>query len=198
MSMIGNLARIPEEVRQALHQSPDKILDFLYPEAAEQEPKKPGFLSRLFGRQSQTALGKSSMEPFAPLSEEDSTDIDKTWHALHFLFTGSAWGEGFPQGFLATAGKPIGDVDVGYGPARSFSPSEVSQIHDFLQSLVRDDLRGRLIPGQMEKEEIYPSYGTGDALSDEDWNYIAGGLDEVRTFVAETVRQNKALLVYIN
>ena len=52
-------------------------------------------------------------------------DIDKAWHGIHYLLTGTAWEGAAPLNFLVAGGRPVGDVDVGYGPARAFSGAEV-------------------------------------------------------------------------
>lgn len=194
--MIGNLSRIPEEVRSALHQNPSKITGLLYPEFVNEPVKKPGFLARLFGGKKAEPVPATVTLPV--LGEEDSADLDKTWHVLHFLLTGTAWEGNFPANFLVTGGQPVGDVDVGYGPARSFSVAETAQIHLFLQELDLRELRTKLNPKEMEDLKIYPGFGKRDTVADDEWGYFAGGLETAMEFVAETARQNKALLVYLN
>lgn len=124
MSMIGNLARIPEDVRVALHTDPERITALLYPEFVEE--KKRGSLARLFGTwwDGPPAPG----QVLHTLGPDDRIDLDKTWHALHYLFTGTAWAGDFPACFLVSSGEPVGDVDVGYGPARSFTPAQTKAI----------------------------------------------------------------------
>ena len=52
-------------------------------------------------------------------------DIDKAWHAIHFLLNGQTW-EGTGALYDAVlGGHVLGEVDVGYGPARCLSASEV-------------------------------------------------------------------------
>ncbi|OYW72652.1 MAG: hypothetical protein B7Z37_24175 [Verrucomicrobia bacterium 12-59-8] len=195
MSMIGNLARVPEHVRSSLHEDPSKIDALLYPDDADKKPvKKLGFFSRLFGlKQKPRPISSCAIEP---LSAEDSVDIDKTWHALHFLFTGTNWKGDFPEGFLVSCGKPVGDVDVGYGPARSFTSTEVKRISEFLMHVDRDVLRSRLDPEKIERLEIYWS-GDNTHL-EEDWAYLEGRLSDLTAFVAETAQKDLALLVYIS
>lgn len=47
-------------------------------------------------------------------SSDDEEYLDKAWHGLHFLFTGTAWEGDPPLNFLVSGGREIGDVDVGY------------------------------------------------------------------------------------
>jgi hypothetical protein len=131
MSMIGNLARITDEQLQGLYQRPAAIHEMLYPDVQIAKPARQGFFSRLLGRK---ALGQKIVSA-GGLQNGDQIDLDKAWHTLHFLFTGSAWDGEFPHGFLVSCGRPVGDVDVGYGPARGFTSAEVAQISAYLGSL---------------------------------------------------------------
>jgi len=194
--MIGNISRIPAPVRTALHRDPSTIHAVLYPDWAEVSVKPPGLLARLFGRK--PAPIDPPSDPIHTLSDSDTIDLDKTWHILHFLFTGSDWGGDFPHGFLVSCGKPVGDEDVGYGPARSFDPSQVKQIASFLASLDHPELRKRLDPGQLEKWEIYPGLAGNPTELEENWDYIANRLDEITRFLAETAEKDFSILVYIN
>jgi hypothetical protein len=60
-------------------------------------------------------------------SPDEEDDVDKAWQGLHFLLTGSAWNGEPPLNFLVSGGREIGDVDVGYGPARGFTSTEVAE-----------------------------------------------------------------------
>ena len=51
-------------------------------------------------------------------------DLDKAWHGIHFLLTGSAWEGEEPLCYLLAGGQEVGDEDVGYGPARVLRPRE--------------------------------------------------------------------------
>jgi hypothetical protein len=199
MSMIGNLARIPEATRQRLHQEPKQITQFLYPKVIGSRPKSgSGILGHLFGRKKpRQETPPSSTES---LPEQDTMDLDKAWHGLHFLFTGSDWTGDFPQGFLVTCGEPVGDVDVGYGPARSFSPGEVENIARFLEGLDEATLRHRLDPKKMADLEIYPSIWANEANLnlDEEWEYLVDGLRRMKQFVREAASKKMALLIYLN
>jgi hypothetical protein len=68
-------------------------------------------------------------------------DLDKAWHGIHFLLTGSAWEGDEPLGYLIAAGQPVGDEDVGYGPARVLRPKEVAQLDAALAAISLDNFR---------------------------------------------------------
>jgi hypothetical protein len=195
MSMIGNLARVSVTKCNSLHSDPVSITSFLYPNRSGSSANaKGGFFSRLFGS------AKENAEPVAveSLLQTDSLDLDKAWHALHFLFTGSNWEGPFPEGFLVSAGEPVGDVDVGYGPARSFTPEEVEKIALFLTNIDEAKLRGRLDPIKMAELDIYPSVWSSETKLDDEWAYMNDALQRMRMFVREAASKRMALLVYIN
>ena len=87
-------------------------------------------------------------------------------------------------------------MDVGYGPARSFTAEEVKSIAEFLTHIDRDVLRSRLDPVKMDKMDIY--WRADSTHLEEDWAYLEGRLCEVIAFVTEAAQKNLALLVYIN
>jgi hypothetical protein len=197
--MIGNLARIQNETRVKLHQSPDLITSLLYPGASRSTPGKVGFLGRLFGKKEISEPQKTPPPTaLAPLPPDDIMDLDKAWHGLHFIFTGFDWEGDFPQGFILTCGEPVGDVDVGYGPARSYSPEEVEAIAKFLEAQNEADLRKRLNPQKMAELEIYPNIWSGTTDLNQEWEYLADGFRRMKQFVKEAASKRMALLVYLN
>ncbi len=196
MSMIGNLARIPEEVRVSLHQHPESITRLLYPDFDFQPYIRKTFLSRLFGKKPPLPEPLEERKPEIPAS--DLVDLDKSWHILHYLLTGSDWEGPFPQGFLVSCGRAVGDIDIGYGPARSFSSEEVREIAAYLKMLDRVSLRGRLAPDRLRGLEIYPSYWTKSEDLEDDWERLESGIGCLTDFVGETAERGMALLVYIN
>jgi len=181
---------VTDEQLRGLYRSPDVIEGLLYPDMPSVKPSKQSLFARLFGRERSRKVGG--------LPTEDQMDLDKAWHVLHFLFTGSAWEGEFPQGFLVSCGKPVGDVDVGYGPARGYTPAEVAQISAYLESLDLSALRTSLGPKRLSEEGIYPDFGSEEPISDEDWEYCSGAFNNMAAFVSETASRQMALLVYIN
>ena len=126
----------------------------LYDNARRENSPQTSFLGRL--------LGKKPPPPERPPdlmlspAEGKSTDLDKAWHGLHYLLTGSAWGGDPPLNFLAAGGREVGDLEVGYGPARVFSAAETRAVRDALARLTDEDLRARFDADAMTAAEIYP------------------------------------------
>src|SRR5581483_12444438 len=66
--------------------------------------------------------------------------LEKTWHAIHFVLTGSRLGGDQPLNFLIDEGTPVGEVDVGYGPARVLTSQQVRAIAAALRGIEPDDV----------------------------------------------------------
>lgn len=85
---------------------------------------------------------------------ERALDLHKSWHVLHFLFTGTAWAGAAPANTLLAGGRAVGE-DLGYGPARVIGPAETSAFDHYLSSLSLSELKRRIDPGAMARLEIY-------------------------------------------
>lgn len=194
MSMTGNLARITQKQYDELHRNPTGITSFLAPEA----PPTPHPLPRtvLGGLWARIRSGNPDGRE-CRLVDEDRVNLDKSWHALHFLLTGTSWEGTFPAGFLVSTGRPVGIVDVGYGPARSFSVAEVTELAAFLRNLDENHLRSRFNPQSLAEQDIYPSGWTRSPDIDQEWLYIREVFRRMRSFILEAAHRKMALLVYI-
>jgi hypothetical protein len=90
----------------------------------------------------------------------DKTDgvvnLDKAWHGIHFLLTGTAWTSKPGAGQAVLGGREFGP-DLGYGPARLLNPAEVKAIARALEGQSPDSLASRFDVSAMEREDIYPT-----------------------------------------
>jgi Domain of unknown function (DUF1877) len=125
MSMIGNFRALPEEELQALFANPSRVEQLLY----------------------ESLLGSAS--------NGNELDVDKAWHGLHFLLTGSAWEGSFPLNFIVAGGEEVGD-DLGYGPARGLNSNDVRKIDAALEPLTPEELGQRFDAPRMTELQIYP------------------------------------------
>jgi hypothetical protein len=126
-------------------------------------------------------------------------DLDKAWQALHYLLTGSARdGEG-PLAFLLKGGTPVGDEDLGYGPARVFQPSEVGAIADALADVSQRTLLPRFDLKKFERLEIYPGrWSEVNLRSDYDLGYYFGPLEDLKRVTRHGKNQLLGMLVWIS
>ncbi|MBK6694577.1 MAG: YfbM family protein [Myxococcales bacterium] len=124
-------------------------------------------------------------------------DVDKAWHGLHYLFTGTAWEGSAPLNFLVAGGRPVGDVDVGYGPARAFLNAEVRELVGALAPLTPEVLAERFNPAAMTHLEIYPDVWSRDAERDENLKYLLGYFVDLKEFIEGGAKSGEGLLVFL-
>jgi hypothetical protein len=90
-------------------------------------------------------------------------DLEKTWHGLHFVFTGVADEAAAPFGYLLSGGEEVGD-DLGYGPARYLTPAEVREFRDALNTISDQEFDRRFDLAAMERFDIYPGIWDEDRV----------------------------------
>lgn len=168
MSMIGNFLRLSTKKVEALRAAPERITKVLYPEEGD-----------------------------TVMSDDVHVDIDKAWHGIHYLLTGQAW-EGEPPLNFILGGREIGDVDVGYGPARGFTADEVRAIATALEPITAETLRPRFDGKAMIDAEIYPQIWDRDPASDDTLGYLLAHYETLRAFVIETAELGAGMIVYLN
>jgi Domain of unknown function (DUF1877) len=122
-------------------------------------------------------------------------DVDKAWHGIHFLLTGSQW-EGTPPCSLAIlGGVPIGQ-DVGYGPARYLLPNQVREVAQALASLPPSELAKRYSPKAMDEAGIYPEIWERDG--DDGLHYVLSFYESVVKYYQDAAGKNHAMLLFLN
>ena len=82
-------------------------------------------------------------------------DVDKAWHGIHFMLTGSADGGEEPLSLAVLGGEAVGE-DMGYGPVRVLTPEQVQAVSAAFATLGEDVFRSRFVPEEMEAAGIYP------------------------------------------
>ena len=166
MSMNGNFKALSDAELNALAADPSRVEQLLFA----------------------SLLGGSS-------KGHEELEIDKAWHGLHFLLTGTAWEGDFPLNFIATGGQEVGD-DLGYGPARALTSSEVQKIDAALEPLRPGELAERFDAARMTELDIYPFGWSHDP--DGELEYLLDFYAELRAFVRRTAERENAVLVYLS
>lgn len=123
-------------------------------------------------------------------------DVDKAWHAIHFLLTGSTWEGDAPYALAVLGGTEIGE-DVGYGPARYLLPAQVADIASALAGTSAQELGGRFDPDAMDAAEIYPQIWRDDDPADA-LGYVLENYKALVAFYQSAAARGDALLLYIN
>ena len=171
MSMVAYFRRLPNRDRERLLAEPELGTEYVHlADSIEDDEERFG--------------------PFVNLY------IDKAWHGIHFLLTGSAEPADLPEGFIYTGGREIGE-GCGYGPARGFTSSEVKQIAEMLAAADEATLRSRYDPHVMTRDEVYPS-DIWECWPPEDdpLGFLIDQYTELRKFIMDAAQADEALLAY--
>lgn len=123
---------------------------------------------------------------------EDFLDVDKSWHGIHFLLTGSAWEGDAPLKWVVLAPREIGE-DVGYGPARILTPAEVSEVNKALASIPADQLQSKYDWQALNRNEIYPQN-----WSEGDHDYIVGNFEDLKKLYASAAHRGMGIIQWLN
>ncbi|BAY83615.1 hypothetical protein NIES267_31040 [Calothrix parasitica NIES-267] len=171
MGMTGNYRRISQEKLTELQNHPELINDFLFP-AYEADQ-----ISELNG---------------------SYLDIDKTWHAIHFLLTGTIASGQPPLENVVMGGTPLGDPenpDFDFGPARFLNPSEVKEVSETISKISKAEFQSRFNPSQLVEAEIYPTlvWERGEAELEYLTNHFLG----LVKFFQEAAKNREIVLLYI-
>jgi hypothetical protein len=159
-----------------------------------------GYYRRLTSEElSQLIAGSSVSEFLYPDSDKEpdtsrELDIDKTWHAIHFLLNDSAWEGEDPLAWVVLGGELLGTEDVGYGPARYLLPEQVKSVAAALDEIPEWELRAKFDAERMNEEEIYPQSWAGESA---DMDYIGEHYQYLVRFFREAANANDALLMYV-
>ena len=125
---------------------------------------------------------------------ETRTDLDKSWHGLHFLLAGSAWEGEWPLNFLLCGGEPVGEEDVGYGPAHVLRPGQVMECSAALQAIDAEEIKRRYNPTEMTRAEIYPDMWDRKEEHEENLDYLIENFNALKAFISQAAQEQKGVI----
>lgn len=131
----------------------------------------------------------------AETASDHDLDVDKAWHAIHFLLTGQVWEGQPPLANAVLGGDPISDEDVGYGPARYLLPEDVQQVANALFDVSQQALLARFEPQALNKAGIYPPGWRGNP---EELEYIGRYYDLLRDYFRAAAQASDVMLMWIS
>ncbi|MCA1644639.1 MAG: YfbM family protein [Chloroflexi bacterium] len=121
--------------------------------------------------------------------------LNKAWHAIHFALTGSRLGGAEPLNFLIAQGTPVGEVDVGYGPARVLTSTQVRAIAGALATLGPEDVARRIDLKKLDEHVIYPGNWQRDGIG---VDYVVRTYRDMRDLIVRLADQRLGMVLYIN
>jgi hypothetical protein len=141
---------------------------------------------------------ENAQEPEQFINSGRAADLDKAWHGIHFLLTGSPWGGEPPLCFLLGGGATLGDEDFGYGPARVLQLQEVVAFDDVLSEISIEEFRSRFNPTLMQKNDIYPDIWDRKPEDDDTLGYLCEYFETLKSFVHTAREKNAGLLIFLS
>ncbi len=138
------------------------------------------------------AMGEGDASQFGLLQE--ALDLQKSWHMLHYLFTGSI-DDTRPPGAALLSGEELGE-DIGYGPVRLHSEKATAEFARFLENLDIEDVLARMNIAEMAKAGVYSMPG-GDEEDDirEEVGYY---FPQLRDYVLGVTQKQGGLLTWLS
>jgi Domain of unknown function (DUF1877) len=191
MGVVYCLIRTSPETVEALRGHPKAAAEFIYQEPDVYVEPKPSFLSKVFGRP------KNFDNITIPArTDGDETDLDKSWHVVHYLLSGSHdRGEG-PLAIIGDDLHPLADVDLGLGKPNVISEDRVQDFAHAAHGMSDDDFLKRYVPDEMPLNELY----MGDVIErgdvDDIRDYALEYFHILREFVQKAAESRQALITY--
>jgi hypothetical protein len=202
MGITCTLWRVSESDLRQLAAQPDQIEEFLFGERVNRRAPAGGGLIGWLKRLSPITIETTSALPPGTRQAQSRVhgeiDLDKAWHGLHFLFTGTAEDGDEPGCFLVRGGEDLGDEEIGNSLPRVLQPDKVKQFATFLSELTADELLRRYDPARMMALEIYPEvWGGSQVKRDAGREYLLEYFQALQEFVRTADIQGEALVVLL-
>jgi hypothetical protein len=135
-------------------------------------------------------MAREGVDEDVLMGADDALELDKAWHVLHYLLTGSAWDGPMPAAALLTGGREVGE-DLGYGPARALSAKETQAFAQYLSSQSEMALAKKINVPQMQSMDIY----CADEDSTEDLKLY---FPQLKSYVADAAAKGQGLLIWMS
>lgn len=120
-------------------------------------------------------------------------DLDKSWHVIHFLLTGTAY-EGEPPANALLSGDDVGEEEVGYMVPMLLTPPRVAAFAQHLDALDNATLLARWESNGPVAEDIYMAAPREDEGMVE---YVFENVDNLRIFTRASAERGEGLLVAV-
>src|SRR5262245_57728570 len=187
MGMTCTLYRATEVDIDRLIEEPSSLDSFLDSDDASAPRVKTvkvkgilGFIMRLFPITiTETTEGSDEHTAGSQMDPDRMIDIDKAWHGLHFLFTGTAETGEEPACYFVRGGEDLDDD----GYARALRPDAVRRFSAFLDGLSASELERRYDPVRMTELDIYPVTIWKRSSKDSPMSWLLDCFKGVKTFV---------------
>jgi hypothetical protein len=143
------------------------------------------------------SAARTRLDPIGPF--EQPLNLEKSWHMLHYLFTGDVLPAQSPGDALLT-GQDLGD-DVGYGPARLQNEKVTQDFARFLQTLDEAVLQEAVNYREMSRAGVYAT--PGGPGSDAEYEAelraeVASYFPRLRNYLVKITEKQGGLLIWVS
>jgi len=174
---------------EALRDNPGGVAEFIYRDASLYEAPSPSLLQRLFGK------SEPEPRPIPGRRDDDEIDLDKSWHIVHYLLTGSDNATDSPLNIIADEGDRLAEIDLGLGPPFVVHPEAVSRFATAAGEMSDEQFLSRLRPSEMPLDTLY----LGDSVRDdpdEMGEYAVENFHFLRAFAQAAADAGAAVITY--
>jgi hypothetical protein len=184
------LIRAAPDIIEQLHGRPKAAAEFIYQEPGLYEEPKPGLFDRLFKRRQRSDI------PVPDRHRGDETDLDKSWHIVHYLLTGETGRAVGPLSLIGDDLHPLADVDLGLGKPNVISCEATRAFAEAAGAMTDTEFLSRFRPAEMPTDDLY----MGDVIArgdhDDMKEYALENFHNLRDFAAEAARNGEAIITY--
>lgn len=197
-SLASDLLTVAQEDGSKMHHA--EMLSRLPPERRQQaEARFQAMQTSPHFIEAQKEVEQARERAVALGTIESALDLEKSWHILHYVFTGDIMPVGSAGDALMT-GEDLGEDTTGYGPPRLHDPESVRLFADFLQTLNSETLQSRAEYRKMSALGVYSMPMGPGAESEYEAGIkreIAGYFPLLRDYAVEAARKGDGLLMWL-
>lgn len=139
----------------------------------------------------ETLLGTLYPDDEANGADANHLDIDKTWGIIDYLVNLGSEDEDSPLGNIVMGGAELSEEDLGYGPARYLTQSEVSGLDAALRPLTAGVIWARYDPASAERDEIYWS------AEEDSKAYFETNYNALLRFIQDAAQAGEGIILWL-
>ena len=137
----------------------------------------------------------SALDPGSPdSSSRKYMDVDQSWQAIHYTLNGDPWSGEAPLGLVVLGGEDIGE-DMGYGPARYLTATQVQDVAAALDAIDPTAFGSRFDGQALDNADVHPQMWGEDPA--EGLDYALHHYSQLRTFYQTAAQRGDAMLLYL-
>jgi hypothetical protein len=197
-SLASDLATTAEDSQQRAEL--DAIMQRMSPDRRQKfEGDQAALEARPEVREMRARIGAARGRAAALGPIENAISLEKSWHMLHYVFTGHLGPVRAPGDLLLT-GEDLGD-DVGYGPPRLHGPAATRDFSQFLEAQDVARLQARVNYREMSRVGVYamPGGQGSEAQFESDLrNEVAWAFPLLRDYVRNMSDKGYGLLIWVS